>query len=343
MTTAFEEERHLARFIQNSEHFRGLNSQMWQIPIIGMTLTGGLWFGVSTAKGSPLFQICLLILALVGNVALILVLFRLRFVMKAYLEWLDNNEPKGKINADGNRPWEKSYFVRTIFQFVLGLAAAASLLLIIATAYSWYNKTKSADLSDVTAYYDARAAMLADSYGVIQFAAAHPYLAEELQASGNKSILYIGDGVIRDVEALVAMGNRVLAVSPSSQFLKVSKLAGLKEDWLLKANLPSLSAISESQKFDLVVLDGVWARISNVQRKNFMDRLFDLLKPRGKIYLTLRTGPVDPKHGGYPQSMSEVARIVSGVGAKMSEVASRPDLIGRPTVRWSAIIVEAPF
>ena len=44
-------------FEQNHETFRSLNHQMWQIPLISMTLTGGLWFGVSKVDGSPLFQL----------------------------------------------------------------------------------------------------------------------------------------------------------------------------------------------------------------------------------------------------------------------------------------------
>ena len=37
---------------QNYEQFRSLNQIMWQIPVLAMTLTGGLWFGVSSIQDS---------------------------------------------------------------------------------------------------------------------------------------------------------------------------------------------------------------------------------------------------------------------------------------------------
>ena len=71
-----EHDMRQAAFEQNHLAFRSLNQQMWQIPLISMTLTGGLWFGVSRVEEFPLFQLALLFLAAVGNAALFVVILR---------------------------------------------------------------------------------------------------------------------------------------------------------------------------------------------------------------------------------------------------------------------------
>jgi len=38
---------------QNYQQFRSFNQIMWQIPVLAMTLTDGLWFGVSTIDDKP--------------------------------------------------------------------------------------------------------------------------------------------------------------------------------------------------------------------------------------------------------------------------------------------------
>lgn len=45
-----EHEMRKAAFEQNHASFRSLNQQMWQIPLISMTLTGGLWFTTWTNR-----------------------------------------------------------------------------------------------------------------------------------------------------------------------------------------------------------------------------------------------------------------------------------------------------
>lgn len=58
---------------------------MWQVPVIAMTLTGGLWFGAARVGDMPGFQYLLLLLAVLSNVGLAIVLTRVRHVGQ-YLE-----------------------------------------------------------------------------------------------------------------------------------------------------------------------------------------------------------------------------------------------------------------
>jgi hypothetical protein len=47
-----EFERQKLCYEQNCEQMRSLNQIMWQVPIIAMTLTGGLWYGVATLSAA---------------------------------------------------------------------------------------------------------------------------------------------------------------------------------------------------------------------------------------------------------------------------------------------------
>ena len=82
-----ELEKEKVSFEQNCESIRSLNQIMWQIPLIAMTLTGGLWYGVVSTTSLPIVGVyALLGLAGLGNLILIPVLFRVRHVMRAYMD-----------------------------------------------------------------------------------------------------------------------------------------------------------------------------------------------------------------------------------------------------------------
>ena len=72
-------------FEQNCQDFRSMNEIMWRVPIIVITLTGGLWFGVSSIDISDEAKKYLLWLAGAANVVFIVVLIRLRYVMNGIL------------------------------------------------------------------------------------------------------------------------------------------------------------------------------------------------------------------------------------------------------------------
>ena len=124
-------ERQLAAYNQNSQNFRSLNQLMWQIPLLGMSLTGGLWFGVSKVGSSVPFQVFLLLLAVAGNIGLIIILQRLRYIMSQYLNWIEAFDASGFVSAKGGVGFEKSYVVKRTFQILLFLAALFSIILLI--------------------------------------------------------------------------------------------------------------------------------------------------------------------------------------------------------------------
>lgn len=121
-----EFERAKSCFQQNSEHIRSLNQIMWQIPLLAMTLTGGLWYAVATTPDLPRSaQNGLLILAGIADLALVLVLARIRFVMEGYIE-------KAKDFYEAGHPNTRHWLLRrglvvTVFSFLLAISGLGSL------------------------------------------------------------------------------------------------------------------------------------------------------------------------------------------------------------------------
>jgi len=137
--TAIQFERDKICYEQNCESFRGLNQLMWQVPVIAMTLTGGLWYGVATLNEMKAgIKTLLLLLAALGDLAFIVVLVRVRAVMAAYLEKIkDFNPGSFPAAAVPGSVWSflgkeltakgEKVVVRT-FSILLGLAALGSLV-----------------------------------------------------------------------------------------------------------------------------------------------------------------------------------------------------------------------
>lgn len=130
-----DEEFSIEAYRQNFETFRSLNTLFWQIPLIAMTLTGGLWFGVSRADAVPLFRTGLLALAGFGNIGLIIVLHRLRHIMGCYLDWLKSAHPPGHVPADSAGLLSRSQTVKRVFTTLLAVAAIFSFILLLGSFY----------------------------------------------------------------------------------------------------------------------------------------------------------------------------------------------------------------
>lgn len=70
---------------QQCAEFRALNAVFWQIPLIMMTLNGGLWFALASLELTDTGQRFILVFAAVANVVFIVSLIRLRLLMSALL------------------------------------------------------------------------------------------------------------------------------------------------------------------------------------------------------------------------------------------------------------------
>ena len=94
MTCQEKFERERVCYEQNSEQARSLNVQMNQVPVLAMTVTGGLWFAAGTIENvNSVVRFCLLMFAGGCNLALIASLLRIRDIFDSYLEKLKEFHP----------------------------------------------------------------------------------------------------------------------------------------------------------------------------------------------------------------------------------------------------------
>ncbi|SFD95111.1 class I SAM-dependent methyltransferase [Salipiger profundus] len=343
-----DHDMHRAAFEQNHLAFRSLNQQMWQIPLISMTLTGGLWFGVSRVEDFPLFQLALLFLAAAGNGALSIVILRLRFVMQRYLNWLEDNYPTGFVSADDGEHWyHKSFVVRTSFQAMLLLASALSIVLFIVTGCNTWKEAKGHMPDDrALTYYQQHASSLADGYEALTFEAAHPGLAKIMttdRAGEKLRVLDIGAGTGRDAAWFASHGLHVVAVEPSQAMRTLAQTlhAGLSIDWR-EDRLPGLEEmLNRGERFDIIVASAVWMHVRPDDRKQALQSIVSLLADQGMLYLTLRLGPEEPERGIHKVSLEGFKATAESLGLKVQELETQADLLGRPHIQWQALRIDA--
>ena len=111
--------RHHLCYTQNFEQARSLNTQMNHVPVLAMTLTGGLWFGAGVTKDLPEeIRFALLIFAGFCNLSLIFAVLRIRDVLESYLEKLNEFNPENFASGKPKNPklpWLGSYSMILIY------------------------------------------------------------------------------------------------------------------------------------------------------------------------------------------------------------------------------------
>ncbi|WP_062095341.1 hypothetical protein [Caulobacter sp. CCH5-E12] len=119
---------------QRSNEFRSLNTFFWQIPLIMMTLNGGLWYAVATLEVAPSVQRLMLWFAAGANIVMAIALVRLRSVMGDLLERIRTYEGRDKPKTD-----------KVILALFCGLFLVAALGAMIASRAPEQNFLKAAN------------------------------------------------------------------------------------------------------------------------------------------------------------------------------------------------------
>ncbi len=123
-------EREKVCYEQNFEQARSLNAQMNHVPVLAMTLTGGLWFGAGVTDNLPVeIRFALLFFAGLCNLALILAVLRIRDVLESYLEKIEAFRADSFASGKPQRPklpWLGSYSMISIYCFLMLFASVFS-------------------------------------------------------------------------------------------------------------------------------------------------------------------------------------------------------------------------
>ncbi|MCH1928751.1 methyltransferase domain-containing protein [Shewanella sp. A25] len=209
-------------------------------------------------------------------------------------------------------------------------------------------------------FYNDNAEQLAKQYLSKSFDEVHQSWSNLLPSildNSDARILDLGAGAGRDCKYLAEFALRthntdnnvqIFAVEPAqilSQYgQKITENLNVK--WI-DDSLPSLNAVSKLEvSFDLILLSAVWMHISPNERPRSIRKLANLLKPGGKLVISLRHGQTDDdiaKRKMYVVCADELKKLASEVGLFcILETQNEIDKLGRNHVSWQTLVLQMP-
>ena len=158
-------------------------------------------------------------------------------------------------------------------------------------------------------------------------------------------MLDVGAGSGRDAAWFASKGWQVIAAEPATALR--SEAARRHPEPAIRwidDRLPALEATHRlGLGFDLVWLSGVWMHIPPEDRPRAMRKLATLLKPGGRMMLTLRHGPAPADRPMWPVNANEVEKLGLDHGLALRVATNRElDRGGRTDVRWQTVILDLP-
>ncbi|MFT2091109.1 methyltransferase domain-containing protein [Paraglaciecola sp. 2405UD69-4] len=209
-------------------------------------------------------------------------------------------------------------------------------------------------------YYNKRAKDVSEQYLSLTFEEVHNSWIHQLPAildKPNLAILDVGAGAGRDVKRIAELvaenqpqGSiaQVYGVEPSHALLQVGQQTtkGQNVHWL-QDSLPSLDKTTKLElSFDLILLSAVWMHVPPSQRSRALRKLTNLLKPGGKIVISLKFG-MTPKEqqerSMFAVSVEEVEHLAQNLGLFSSLVGTTDkDKLGRDAVYWQTLVLQLP-
>jgi len=158
-------------------------------------------------------------------------------------------------------------------------------------------------------------------------------------------ILDIGAGSGRDAAWFAAAGWEVVAVEPAGALRgHAAKLHLSPQIRWVDDRLPGLVSVHRlGIGYDLIWLSGVWQHVPPEDRGRAMRKMATLLKPGGRIVLTLRHGPAPEDRPMWPVDAYEVERLGIDHGLALRVATERrEDRQARPDVRWQTVVLDLP-
>jgi SAM-dependent methyltransferase len=209
-------------------------------------------------------------------------------------------------------------------------------------------------------FYNENANELAQQYLSKSFNEVHQswhQLLPTILENPNARILDIGAGSGRDAKFIAKAainkhgdknGTQVTAVEPANLLAELGtrQTAGLNVKWLTDS-LPSLSIITKLEvSFDLILLSAVWMHIPKSDRARSIRKLANLLKPGGKLVISLRHGHTDEdreQRKMHTVCADELKQLATDVGLfTQLETQKEDDKLGRDHVSWQTLVLQMP-
>ena len=203
-----------------------------------------------------------------------------------------------------------------------------------------------------TNFYNQNAPELADMYLSKTFEEVHQPWLEFLTPILNKPdtrILDLGAGAGRDSKYLAEKGAKnnvqITAVEPAQVLAELGKqqTQGLNVTWL-QDSLPDLSLVTKQEiSFDLILLSAVWMHIPDSQRERSLRKLANLLKPGGKLVISLRHGPSGDEREMFDVCGEQLTQMGKSFGLSVLLVTDKSeDVVGRANIAWQVVVLGLP-
>lgn len=193
-----------------------------------------------------------------------------------------------------------------------------------------------------TSGYGETAQALIGQYESISFEDVHG-LVLHLFPRRPARVLDIGAGTGRDAAGLARRGHTVTAVEPTDALREWGQAHHSGAIRWIDDMLPQLQRVRAlAEQFDLILLTAVWMHLDADQQSEGMDRVAGLLVPGGRVSMTLRHGPVPEGRRMFEVSAQQTAALAARHGLQTLHRTEGPDMLGRPEVTWTLLVLEKP-
>ena len=201
-------------------------------------------------------------------------------------------------------------------------------------------------------FYNQHATTLAQQYLSKTFEEVHQswlHLLPPILNQSNARILDLGAGAGRDSRYLAKQGQanqiHVTAIEPAASLADIGRAQtkGFNVSWL-NDSLPALENVTAQEiSFDLILLSAVWMHIPASLRARSLRKLANLLKPGGKLVISLRHGKSTDERVMHDVCSDELISLGKTVGLFPILITdTEHDKLGRSEVHWQTVVLQLP-
>jgi 2-polyprenyl-3-methyl-5-hydroxy-6-metoxy-1,4-benzoquinol methylase len=173
--------------------------------------------------------------------------------------------------------------------------------------------------------YAADAAELVPRFEALSSAEVLAPVLEVLPAAPCR-VLDVGAGTGRDSAWLAGRGHRVVAAEPVEPFRRAGAALHPELHWV-DDRLPDLARLAASgERFDLILLVGVWQHLRPEEHRPAIAALAGLLDPGGLLMLSLRHGTGSPARLCFPAVPDEIVAHAAAAGLDLELRRAAPSI-----------------